>query len=142
MFSGWMERKHIPFLADVNGDGSLDLVYRSLAGQIYIQNFGATTATNVSWATHRGNAQRDGYRGRSLFPVNTPLITKKVSGSNRTYFEWGLVTNASGFRIYRADDSDGPFLLFGGLPVGTTNYTESGLAPGWQYFYEIAAVVN
>ncbi len=137
--------KHIPFLADVNGDGSLDLIYRSLAGQVYVQNFGAITATNVSWATHRGNAERNGNLGRSLFPVNTPLVTKKLSGANKTHFEWSRGTNAvvpSAYRIYRADTAQGPFTLLTTVGGTTTSYGDYGLRPGWQYFYEIAAVVN
>jgi hypothetical protein len=39
--------KHIPTLADVNGDGGLNVVYRSLAGRIYVQNFGATASGPV-----------------------------------------------------------------------------------------------
>ena len=136
--------KHIPFLADVNADGSLDVVYRSLAGKLFIQNFGANSATNVSWATHRGNAKRNGNLGQSLFPPNTPLVTKKVSGTRKTYFEWGgAVTNsASEFRVYRAQLASGPYNLVRKFSPGTNSFTDSGLAPGWQYFYQIGAVVN
>ncbi|MEO5804322.1 MAG: hypothetical protein ABIR24_12415 [Verrucomicrobiota bacterium] len=136
--------KHIPFLADVNDDGSLDVIYRSLAGQIYVQNFGATSATNVSWATHRGNAQRDGIRGKSLFPPNTPLITKRDGGFRKASFQWSTVaiTNANAFRIYRADQAQGPFTLIATLPANATNYADFGLRLGWQYFYEVAAVVG
>src|SRR6185369_8888257 len=80
--------KHIPALADVEGTGRLDVVYRSLLGQVYVQNFGGTNASRVSWATHRGNMHRDGNRGVSLFPPGTPLVTKKNSGFNRATFSW------------------------------------------------------
>ena len=66
--------KHIPFLADVNNDGSLDVVYRSLAGLVYVQNFGARSGAAVSWATHRGNKSRDNNRNVSLYPPGTPLV--------------------------------------------------------------------
>jgi len=72
--------KQIPSLAAVKGDGALDVIYRSTLGMIYIWNFGATTDTNVSWATHRGNARHDGNYNVSLFPPGTPLITSKQSG--------------------------------------------------------------
>jgi hypothetical protein len=136
--------KHIPSLADVNADGSLDVVYRSLAGQIYVQNFGATDATNVSWATHRGNAQRDGNLRQSLFPPNTPIVTKKVGGYRKAYFEWaGQGTNiVTAYRLYRASDPSGPFGLVATIPNTETNFTDTGLTPGWQYIYELAAVVN
>ncbi len=136
--------KHIPFLADVNSDGSLDVVYRSLTGQIYVQNFGANNATNVSWATHRGNAQRDGNLGVDLFPPNTPRITKQISGTRQSSFQWaGAVTNvASQFRIYRADDASGPFVFIASVTGSATSYSDVGLLPGRQYFYEVAALVN
>ena len=136
--------KHIPFLADVNADGSLDVVYRSLTGMVYVQNFGANNSTNVSWATHRGNVQRDGNLGRSLFPPNTPMITKKSGGFKRTYFEWaGQGTNiVSAYRVYRASDPNGVFSLVATLSSDATNYIDRGLDAGWQYVYELAAVVN
>ncbi|MGZ4973540.1 MAG: hypothetical protein ACXWDN_12335, partial [Limisphaerales bacterium] len=136
--------KHIPFLADVNDDGSLDVVYRSLAGQVYVQNFGANNATTVSWATHRGNARRDGNLGQSLFPPNTPIVNKKSGGYKKAYFEWiEQGTNiVSAYRVYRASDPNGAFNLVATLPNTASNYTDVGLAVGWQYIYELAAVVN
>ncbi len=134
--------KHIPFLADVNGDGSLDVIYRSLTGQVYVQNLGANSATNVSWATHRGNAERDGNRNKSLFPPNTPLITKREPGFQKSFFRWNPNTNASAFRIYRSEHSQGPFSFVATLPGTATQFTDSGLRLGWQYFYEVAAVIG
>lgn len=134
--------KQIPTLADVNNDGSLDVIYRSTLGMIYVQNFGATNATNVSWATHRGNAQHDGNYQVSLFPPGTPLIKSKSSGYRKAMFSWGgAATNtALGYRIYRAGQAAGPFTNIITLPAKTTSYTDAGLTEGWQYFYEIAAL--
>ncbi|MEO7298143.1 MAG: FG-GAP-like repeat-containing protein, partial [Verrucomicrobiota bacterium] len=134
--------KHIPFLADANGDGSLDVIYRSLAGMVYVQNFGATSATNVSWATHRGNAERDANRGKALFPLNTPLVTKHEGGFRKAMFQWSAVPNASGFRIYRSENSTGPFAAIANLPSTALSFSDSELRVGWQYFYEVAAVVG
>src|SRR5207244_10963266 len=78
--------KQIPALAPVEGNGRLDVIYRSLLGQVYVQNFGATTTNHVSWATHHGNMRRDGNRGVSLFPPGTPLAAKNISGFNRVTF--------------------------------------------------------
>jgi hypothetical protein len=136
--------KQIPFLADVNHDGSLDVVYRSMTGRVYVQNFGATSATNVSWATHRGNAHRDGNLGVSLFPPNTPLITQKTSGTRKTSFQWGgSVTNvASEYHIYRASATNAPFQFIASVPPTVTSFTDFNLAPGCMYFYEVSAIVN
>ena len=133
--------KHIPTLADVNGNG-LDVIYRSLAGRIYIQNFGATKPGPVSWSTHRGNRQRDGNFGVSLFPPGTPSITSKESGYRRAAFSWGgpATNTAKAWRIYRAEQPEGPFTHIVTLSAGATCYTDYLLKPGGQYIYEVAAV--
>jgi len=134
--------KQIPSLADVNNDGSLDVIYRSTSGVVYVQNFGATDATNVSWATHRGNAQHDGNYQVSLFPPGTPFITSKTSGYRKAMFTCGgpATNTATGYRIYRANTAGGPFAHLITLPATTTSYTDAGLTEGWQYFYEVGAL--
>jgi hypothetical protein len=134
--------KHIPTLADVNGDGGLDVIYRSLTGRLFIQNFGSTRPGPVSWATHRGNRQRDGNFSVSLFPPGTPLVTGKESGYRRASFSWGgAATNtARAWRIYRAEQPEGPFAHIITLTSGATSFTDAPLKDGCQYIYEVAAV--
>ncbi|EEF58340.1 FG-GAP repeat domain-containing protein [Pedosphaera parvula] len=136
--------KHIPSLADVNNDGSLDVIFRSTLGKIYVYNFGATNATNVSWATHRGNPQHDGNYQLSLFPPGTPMISSKKSGYKKALFNWKAPAGYSptSYRIYRAEQAGGPFTNIVTLPASVTSYTDSALKPGWQYFYEVAAVYS
>jgi hypothetical protein len=129
--------KHIPSLADVNGDGRLDVVYRSLAGEVWVRNFGAT-GTNASWATHRGNAQRDGHT--SLLASNAPTITRKSSGYRRASFAWSTPSPAALWRIYRGEQSAGPLAHVATVGPGIHSYTDHGLKSGTLYFYEIAAV--
>jgi hypothetical protein len=133
--------KHIPCIANVYGNG-LDVVYRSLPGRIYIQNFGSTTSGSVSWSTHRGNKQRDGNLGVSLFPPGTPIITSKVSGNRHASFSW---RPASGglplfWKIYRAEQPDGPFMHIMTLTASATSFTDAALKPGCQHIYEVGAV--
>ncbi len=132
--------KQIPALADVEGVGRIDVVYRSTAGTVYVQNFGSTSTNLVSWATHRGNMRRDGNRGVSLYPPGTPLITSRSSGYNRAGFVWSNSTPAQLYHIYRAERPEGPFLHIATLTTNTTSYTDYGLKPGWQYLYEVGAV--
>ena len=134
--------KHIPCLADVNGDGSLDVVYRSLMGQVYVQNFGARNADRVSWATHRGNYKRDGRRGVSLFPAGTPFVTSRTGGYRRAQFTWSAPSTARLFRIYRAGVGTGPFAHIATVPAKATTYTDAGLESGRMYFYEVEAVYD
>ena len=134
--------KQIPGLADVNGDGSLDVIVRTLGGVMYVLNYGATSATNVSWATHRGNAQRDSHYKTSLFPPNTPLVTNKVAGLGWASFKWTApTTNAPlAWRILRAENPEGPFVHIQSVASNVNAYTDRGLKSGWQYFYEVGAV--
>jgi hypothetical protein len=133
--------KHIPSIANVYGNG-LDVVYRSLAGRVYIQNFGSTTSGPVSWSTHRGNKHRDGNLGLALFPPGTPTITSKESGYRRASFSWSVSSGNSpqSWRIYRAERPEGPFTHILTLTANTTSWTDTALDPGRQYIYEVAAV--
>ena len=133
--------KHIPSIANVYGNG-LDVVYRSLAGTVYIQNFGSTTSGPVSWSTHRGNKQRDGNFGVSLFPPGTPMITSKQSGYRRASFSWSIspTNSPQSWQLFRADQPEGPFTQLVTLGTNVTSYTDSPLNPGCQYIYEVGAV--
>lgn len=135
--------KHIPTIAAVYGTG-LDVVYRSLAGRIYIQNFGSTSPGSVSWATHRGNKQRDGNLNLALFPAGTPIITQKRGGCGKASFSWKVpATNAPlAFRIFRAEQPEGPYQHLVTLTSDARSYTDSDMKPGTQYIYEVAAVYN
>lgn len=134
--------KQVPALADVNGDGSLDVIVRTLGGVMYVLNYGATSATNVSWATHRGNSQRDSNYKTSLYPANTPMVTNKVAGLARASFSWTAPTTnqPTAWRILRAENPEGPFVHLLTVAADVTSFTDKGLKSGWQYFYEVAAV--
>ena len=133
--------KHIPSIANVYGTG-LDVVYRSLAGTVYIQNFGSTKSGPVSWATHRGNEHRDGNLGVSLFPLGTPMITSKQPGYKHASFSWSVPSTNSpqGWQIFRAEQPEGPFTHIVTLTANAKSYTDSLLKPGCQYIYEVGAV--
>jgi hypothetical protein len=132
--------KQIPALADVEGIGRLDIVYRSLNGRVYVENLGATSTNHVSWATHRGNMHRDGNQGVSLFPPGTPLVNNHISAYNRVSFSWTNNQSPQLYRIYRADDPNGSFSHIATVTGSTTTYTDFALKPGCQYVYEVGAV--
>jgi hypothetical protein len=131
--------KHVPALADVNGDGKLDVIYRSTLGQVYVHNLGATTTNNVSWSTHRGNMRRDGNRV-SLFPAGTPLVTNKVSGFKTASFSWINASGNQGYRIYRAEQGNGTFQHIATVAANVTSFTDGNLQNGWQVFYAVGAI--
>jgi hypothetical protein len=131
--------KHIPALADANGDGKLDVIYRSTLGQVSIHNLGATTTSAVSWSTHRGNMRRDGNRG-SLFPPGTPSVTNQISGFQTARFSWANVSGNRGYRIYRAARSDEPLQHIATVASNVTSFAEVNLQNGWQFFYVVGAI--
>jgi hypothetical protein len=133
--------KHIPSIANIYGNG-LDVVYRSLAGRIYVENFGSTNSGPVSWATHRGNKQRDGNLGVSLFPAGTPVITRKVPGNGHASFSWTAAPMGppQAWKIYRAEQPEGPFTHIVTLTANASSFTDGSLKPGRQYIYEVGAV--
>lgn len=133
--------KQIPTIANVYGNG-LDVVYRSLAGRVYIQNFGSASNGPVSWSTHRGNKHRDGNLGVPLFPPGTPLITSKQPGYGHATFSWSVpATNFPLlYQIYRAEKPEGPFTHLMTLLPTANSFTDSPLKPGCQYIYEVGAV--
>jgi hypothetical protein len=132
--------KHIPSLADVNADGKLDVIYRSLSGELFIHNFGAISTNHVSWSTHRGNPQRDGNYRTPLFRPGTPRVTEKASGYRTATFRWTSTPRADLYRVYRAENASASFVPLVTLASETTSYTDYGLRNGSQYFYEVEAV--
>jgi hypothetical protein len=134
--------KHIPTISDTDGDGANEVIYRALDGKVYIQNFGGGSPANISWATHRGNAQRDGNFRRSLFPPGTPVVASKEGGQGRATLSWRLPSGftASGIKVFRADKPEGPFAEISALAGSATSFTDGNLALGGQFIYEIAAV--
>ena len=132
--------KHIPSLADADADGKLDVIYRSLSGEVFIHNFGATSTARVSWSTHRGNPERDGNYRTPLFRSGTPFITENTSGYRTATFEWTNSPRADVYRVYRAENASGSFVPLVTLASEITSYTDRGLKNGSQYVYEVEAV--
>ncbi len=132
--------KHIPTLADADGNGIVDVIYRSMNGVVYVQNFGLGHPAKVSWTTHRGNAAHNGNLGVSLFRYGTPLIPSKQAGYRTATFTWQLPLGSPAplsFTIRRATNPNGPFTEVTTLPATATNYTDRNLNSGQMYIYEV-----
>ncbi len=136
--------KAVPFLADVNNDGSAELVVRGLDGKISIYNLGAKPSSAVSWAGHRGNAQHDSRAQLDLYPPGTPKLTSKTGGYNEAQFSWVVPPGFDplSLRIWRSESPQETFALVQELPGSVRQYDDLGLKSGVQYIYEIEAVYS
>lgn len=133
--------KHVPSIADVNGDGKNEVIYRALDGRVYIQNFGGGSPANVSWATHRGNSKRDGNFGRDLYPAGTPRITSRGGTYKKTAFTWSIPAGLtpSTISVYRSTAAAGPYNGIATLPGDAREFTDENLIIGTPLFYEVRA---
>ncbi len=54
---------------------------------------------------------------------------------------WKASTSVvAGYNVYRAEECEGPFTKLNSSPIRTTNYTDTGVQAGHNYFYKVAAV--
>ena len=135
--------KHIPALADVEGNGRLDVIYRSLAR--------AGECAELRRHHHQprllGHAPRQHAARRQLrrlaLPARHAARHEKTSGYNRASFTWtNCHAGANAIASIRAEQAAGPFQHIATVTAATTAYTDYGLKPGWQYFYEVGAVYS
>ena len=92
--------KQIPSLADVNCDGSLDVIYRSTLGMVYVQRFWREHGhAPVSWSTHRPARNTTAIINVSLFPAGTPLDHKQIAGLSPSNVQLGRRGDEYGKRL-------------------------------------------
>jgi hypothetical protein len=114
--------KHIPAIADVNGDGAVEVIYRALDGRVYVQNFDSKPGAKISWATHRGNMRRDGNMGVNLLPAGAPIIASREELTRGAKFTWRAPAGFSptGYQVERAASPAGPFALINASGAAAT----------------------
>jgi hypothetical protein len=132
--------KHIPTIADVDRDGRTEIVLRALDGRIHILSFGNGGSGRISWATHRGNAERS--KTGNLFPTGTPIITGRSGSYKRTEFSWRLPagSSAGAIKIYRSDSTSTPPAEIATIAGTRTSFIDLNRDLWRQYIYEIGAV--
>ncbi len=75
--------------------------------------------------------------GPATGSLAAPTGLKVTAGYNEVYLQWNAVGGAS-YRVKRATAVGGPYVLLATNLV-TTNYLDSGLLTGVEYFYEVSA---
>ncbi|WP_430540056.1 fibronectin type III domain-containing protein [Neobacillus drentensis] len=70
-------------------------------------------------------------------PVPPTSVTAASSSFNSLRINWGAVSGASGYEIYRATSSTGTYSLVG--TTTSTSFVNGGLATNYSYYYKIRA---
>ena len=69
---------------------------------------------------------------------STPSLVKAISSSDKSInISWSKVIGASGYGVYRATSSAGPYVLISAPKV--TKYNSIGLTANTRYYYSIRA---
>lgn len=71
-------------------------------------------------------------------PAQTGQATLDTPGDAKVFLSWNASACATGYNIKRSTDSGGPYTLL--AKVTGTNYSDTTLAVGTNYFYVVAAM--
>lgn len=134
--------KNMPNLYDVDGDGDLDIVVRTLDGTIMIYDTEDGDPTKVSWPTEAGNNARTGAVDMKLYPAQAPIVGETTAGYGRIRLSWEMENpvGLTGFNIYRKAYGTPNFTQVATLIPTARQFEESGLENGRLYIYKIEAV--
>ena len=70
----------------------------------------------------------------------TTTVPDARGRSHSVVLAWDAsASSVSGYRVYRATDPSGPFILLRSTPAGTTQFTDTAVEAGHSYFYVITA---
>ncbi len=74
----------------------------------------------------------------------TPLLSAPANvtltrSSYKIIVKWNSVSGAAGYKVYRATDPDGEYILLGSTSSAKRNFINSTVVPGVTYYYKIVA---
>lgn len=109
-------------------------------------NAGQSTSITVTF-TPTGTGTSDGSASLSSNASNSPSVESlSGSGVNGHYVDltWTASTSqgVTGYNVYRATDSGGPYSEITTSPVSGTSYTDNDVAAGATYYYVATAVAG
>ena len=131
--------KHSPLLADVDQDGALEVITRSLTGIVRIRSLGKATSAVAPWPAHRGSMLRSG-NPFPLYPPGTPLVHTRCAGAGRVTLTWTNSLRALSYRIHRSRQGGEPPLHVATVAHPASSFTDEHLSKGSLYTYEVEAV--
>ena len=99
----------------------------------------------LAWQDTR-NSEDEIWFTRALLDGTPPTRPKGLtleSADRAVHLSWQAATDAHGvqaYRVYRAEQENGPFQRISARPVQGLEYTDVGLEPGELHYYRVAAV--
>lgn len=75
----------------------------------------------------------------AYLPSEAPIISSVSSNSSSATVKWGKVSKASGYRVYKYDESTKKYKSLATVSSGTMSYTDKTVKPGDRAKYKIRA---
>jgi len=72
--------------------------------------------------------------------IAPPTNVQTSCGDGQINLTWSAPVGAAGYNIYRSTTSGSGYELLNAMPVGDTNYIDSGLNDGTTYYYVVTAL--
>ena len=80
------------------------------------------------------------FSGKTKGPAQVKNLKQIAATKTSIKLSWSKVSNASGYRVYRATSKDGTYKLVAELSGSSkTVYTNKNLSPGKTYYYKVRA---
>lgn len=99
------------------------------------QRYSCCNTVAVKKAAHQWKAGKCTKCGTRISVGKASITTKSSNGI--TTISWKKVTNASGYKVYRAKNKKGKYELL--KTTAALSYSDSSIAGGQNYYYKVAA---
>jgi fibronectin type 3 domain-containing protein len=127
-----------------NSEGPYAYLASKPVGEGYYEDTGLPASTTYYYKVRAYN--NVGESGLSDYASATtasgipaaPIIIATDANQFSTYIDWKSVSGASGYRVYRADNSEGPYSTIGSTSYNAY-YMDTGLAASTTYYYKVSA---
>ena len=125
-------------------DGIYTRINSSMITQVSYADTGLSSNTNYHYKVSAVNddiesAQSSVLSVATLLPVPENLRITAVTDISVS-LAWNTVTGASGYNVYRSESEDGTYTKINPFVITAVSYTDTGVSPETNYYYNICAV--
>jgi fibronectin type 3 domain-containing protein len=125
-------------------DGIYTRINSSMITQVSYADTGLSSNTNYHYKVSAvtddiESAQSSVLSVATLLPVPENLRITVVTDISVS-LAWNTVTGASGYNVYRSESEDGIYTKINSLLITAVSYTDTGVSPETNYYYNICAV--